>query len=139
MPTDDREDGGRPLSKTAARLVELRGKATQGEIAKIAAASTSSISNWEAGIHSPPCDAIVRLAAHWKVSVEYLLGLSDFRSGLAPDSWLVDLDALEAGRPSEKWAAKVPRRFRIVDYEELTKLKAAADRKRKKGGTDGVS
>lgn len=138
MPTDD-PGGERKLSKTATRLVELRGKATQGEIAKIAGASTSSISNWESDIHSPPADAIVRLATHWGVSVEYLLGLSDFRSGLAPDSWLVDLDALEAGKPSEKWAAKVPRRFRIVDYDELVNLKNAAEKRRKKGGTDGVS
>lgn len=138
MPTDDPKD--RPeLSKTATRLIELRGKSTQGEIAKIAGASTSSISNWESDIHSPPADAIVRLSRHWNVSVEYLLGLSEYKSGLAPDTWLVDLDALEAGKPSEKWAAKVPRRFRIVDYEELNRLRMEAEAKRKKGGANGVS
>lgn len=91
-------------SKTAERLVALRGKDSQQAIARIAGCSPATISNWENDVHSPPADALARLAVHWGVSADYLVGLSDFPSGLAPDSWIVDLRP-PAGHPASPAAA----------------------------------
>mgnify|MGYP001179645572 CR=1 FL=1 len=128
-------------SKTAERLVALRGKDSQQAIARIAGCSPATISNWENDVHSPPADALARLAVHWGVSADYLVGLSDFPSGLAPDSWIVDLDAYEKEHPGSAWAAKVPRRHKIVDYAELQRMESKAQEergpKRGRGGQHG--
>lgn len=126
--------------KIAKRLSDLRGKAPQAEIAKVAGVSPASISNWEAGLHFPPADAIAKLAVHWKVSADYLVGISDFPSGLAPDSFLVDLDVYENLTPGKEWAAKVPRRPRVVDFDTWKKMGedvAARSRQRKRPDEEG--
>lgn len=122
--------------KIADRLKELRGKASQAEIAKVVGRSAATVSNWEnwenAESHSTPdAEALALLATHWNVSADYIIGRSDFRSGLAPDTWLIDLDEYETPTPGKTWAAKVPRRLRIVDYAELEALKASRGKKGK--------
>jgi transcriptional regulator with XRE-family HTH domain len=133
--------------KIAERLIELRGKVSLAEIAKVAGVSSattvSNWENWQSEAHSmPPADVVAKLAQHWKVSADFIVGLSDFRTGLAPDSWLVHLDDYEAGVAGEKWAVKVPRRHRIVDYDGLQELKRTAPKAKGKGkgkgGEDGV-
>lgn len=102
----------------------LRGQVPQAKIAEIAGCSAGSISNWENGTFAPPSDVVAKLARHWRVSADYLVGLSDFPSGLAPDSWIVDLDAYENLPPGAPWSRKAPRRNRVVDYEELKAMEA---------------
>lgn len=121
--------------KIAERLTALRGKTTQKEIAAIAGVTSGSISNWESGVHFPSADAIARLAQHWGVTADYLVGLSDFPSGLAPDLFLVDLDVFEQLPAGRDWSVKIPRRYKLVEFDEWDKMRRdiEARSKRRKG------
>ena len=117
-------------SKTAERLISLRGKRPQSEIAKVAGVSPGSVSNWENGIHSPPLDAAAKLAEHWQVTTDYLAGLTDHPSALPPDSWVVDLDFVEAIQRRDgshrkigaEGAFAIPRRPAIASSTEYQAL-----------------
>lgn len=115
---------------TAERLVSLRGKTQQSEVAKIAGVAQTTYSNWENSINYPPADAIARLATHWGVSADYLVGLSDQPSGMPPNSWVIDLDFVEGVRRGdgshrrfgEQGAFAVPVRMRVVSSVEYQAL-----------------
>jgi transcriptional regulator with XRE-family HTH domain len=117
-------------NKTAERLAALRGKTAQSRIAEIAGVSASTISNWEAGISYPPADAILRLARHYGVTADFIVGLTDHQQTLPPDCWIVDLDYVEAVRRGdgshakmhEGGAAAIPRRWRILTSSEYQAL-----------------
>lgn len=118
-----------PLT-TAERLAALRGKANQGEIAKAAGVAQTTYSNWENGINGPPAEAIARLAKYWGVTADYLVGLSDHRDALPPDSWVIDLDYVDAVRRGDgshrrfgdQGAFAVPRRMQIISSVEYRAL-----------------
>ncbi len=82
------------------------------------------------GVNLPNGEALVRLARHWKVSADYLLGLVDTPSGLSPDQFLVDLDVYDARDPGADWSIKIPRRCVIVDFDTWRDEEAREDRER---------
>jgi transcriptional regulator with XRE-family HTH domain len=108
--------------QTAARMRSLRARdcLTLLDVATVCGCSDQTIRNWEHGVSPPTSTAIAAMAQLYHVSGDYLLGLSPYESGLAPDEWIVDLDAYEEGR--EPWSYKVPRRLRFVGYRELQQL-----------------
>ena len=63
----------------AERLKELRNikNISQSTLAKEIDVDTSSISYWESGKYEPKAKYIYKIALYFKVSSDYLLGLSD--------------------------------------------------------------
>lgn len=61
------------------RLKELRiaTKATQSDIAKILGITVSAYGNYELGQREPCIDFLCKLAKHFGVTIDYLLGVSD--------------------------------------------------------------
>lgn len=61
------------------RLKELRIERgiTQAQLSKATGLSRSVIGYWESGKKHPTSTAIITLAKYFKVSTDYLLGLSD--------------------------------------------------------------
>lgn len=59
------------------RLRALRGDATQSSLATIARVSAGTLSNWESGRHEPTVGGLGRLALHFGVSLDYLVGITD--------------------------------------------------------------
>ena len=110
---------------------------TQAQLAEIAGVAQSTAGTWLRGEFSPGVNELAKLCRHFKVSADYLLGISDFQSGLSPDSWIVDLDEVDNPRDDRMWCVKVPRRARIVDYEEMRRIEVETEAKRRgrrKGG-----
>ena len=62
------------------RLKELRAEKGIGQkkLAKDLSLSNSSISYWETGKQEPSASALLKLAQYFNVSVDYILGLSDY-------------------------------------------------------------
>lgn len=130
----------------AARLRTARVSAglTQEDLATRAKTTQRTISSWESGATEPNASNLRELCIALGVSSDYLVLLRHSPSGLDPDTWIIDIDAMEAAVPKSTWAVKVPRRLRVVEFEELRKLEADAMKKagsnrRHKGGTDGTS
>ena len=67
------------INKFAERLKELRTEAGLGKnkLAEILELSNASISYWENRKQEPSASAIYKLAGFFKVSSDYLLGISD--------------------------------------------------------------
>lgn len=63
------------------RLKYLRNEhnITQPQLAQIMNVSKGAIGHWEAGTREPSIDTVYRLAHLFDVSVDYMMGLSDFR------------------------------------------------------------
>ena len=111
----------------AERLRMLRAKSnlSQQSVATPCAVSQTLVGKWERGETLPDAVQVAVLCELLSVSSEYLVGRSDFPQGLAPDTWIVDLDALEDENAEEDaYCAKIPRRYRIVDYDELKRLES---------------
>ncbi len=52
---------------------------TQKELAKVLNCSQQVYSNYELGQRDIPTDVLIKLSAFYKVSVDYILGISDSR------------------------------------------------------------
>lgn len=63
----------------AKRILEIRNLEgeNQKELALAIGVAQSAISQWEKGINEPKANYIVKICKHYKVSADYLLGLSD--------------------------------------------------------------
>ena len=62
------------------RIKELRLEAaiSQKNLGKKLGYSNQTVSFWESGQREPSLDAVVQLAAFFKTSTDYLLGVSDY-------------------------------------------------------------
>lgn len=88
----------------------------------------ATVSEWELGKATPAVPELTTLCNLFKVCADYLIGRSDFEQGLAPDQWIADEDAIAAARANPKAKGirvvfKVPRRMRVLEHEEVEKLK----------------
>ena len=70
------------IYELGARLKELRENKnlSQKELGKLVGVSHNSISLYESGDRQPSIDLIVRFAALYKVSTDYILGLTRIKS-----------------------------------------------------------
>lgn len=59
------------------RQIRLKEGEEQAELAKIVGVGASMISQWETGRHYPEVSKLIEIAEHYKVSIDYLVGLSD--------------------------------------------------------------
>jgi len=50
---------------------------TQEEMGKIVKATQKQISNWEKGRNEPPYDILIKYTNYFKVSADYILGLTN--------------------------------------------------------------
>ena len=62
------------------RIKELRTekRVGQNKLANDLSLSNASISYWETGKQEPSASALLKLAQYFNVSVDYILGLSDY-------------------------------------------------------------
>ena len=63
----------------AERLRELRGSASQCEIANKIGVKQTSYSSWERGVKDPAAQTVAQIASTFGVSADWLLGLCDNR------------------------------------------------------------
>lgn len=118
-----------PLPSSAKNLLWLRTDRglDQKDMAAIAKVDPTTYGRWERGETEPRVFHLVNLARELKVSVDFLAGLSDYPSGLAPDTWIVDPAAHARAKANPKvnvaWSSKVPRDARVVDHDEYVRLK----------------
>lgn len=65
------------------RLASLREekKLTQVEFSKIMGYTRTAVCNWEGGNRQPRLDDLVKIADFFGVSVDYLVGRTDYRNG----------------------------------------------------------
>ena len=75
------------MSTFGQRLKELRkdNKLSQVELADAIGVAQSSIGNYERGDRIPDAETIVRYAKYFKVSTDYLLGLTPFKQPYSPE------------------------------------------------------
>lgn len=61
------------------RLKSLRLTAgeEQSELAEVVGVGTSMVSQWETGRHYPEVSKLIDICAHYGVTVDYILGLSE--------------------------------------------------------------
>lgn len=64
------------------KLLRTQKKIGQKELAAYLSCSTGTVSNYEHGIHLPDPVTLVKMAAFYGVSVDYLLGTSDCPDGV---------------------------------------------------------
>ena len=64
------------------RLKEIRKKndELQSDLAEILNVDTSMISLWENGKNYPEVKKLIEIAEHYKVSIDYLLGISEIEN-----------------------------------------------------------
>ena len=65
----------------AERLRELRGNASQSEFAAKIGVKQTSYSSWERGVKDPAARTVAQISSTFRVSADWLLGLSDNREG----------------------------------------------------------
>ncbi len=67
----------------AERTRELRTEKdiTQEELGKAIGKAKSAVSNWEQGTRFPDQETLIALADYFSVTIDYLLGRSDYRKG----------------------------------------------------------
>ena len=63
------------------QLREFQGK-SQKEVSVDLGVSQATVSGWESGLKTPSAKSTLRIAKYFKVSVDYLLGLTDENEGL---------------------------------------------------------
>ena len=68
------------LPGLSSRLLELRGNTPQVEFSASIAVKQQTYAQWELGHRQPKIQEVVRLATHFGVSTDWLLGLSDEKS-----------------------------------------------------------
>ena len=67
------------ITGLGARLLELRGSATQSEFANSIGVIQQTYAHWELGVRQPKLQELIRLAQHFGVSTDWLLGLTDIK------------------------------------------------------------
>lgn len=65
-----------PFSKVLRKLMDERGE-TQGDIAKVVEKTRQTISQYVNGISEPGYETLVKIADHFNVSIDYLLGRTE--------------------------------------------------------------
>lgn len=88
------------MNDMAKKLKELRIEMDlkQGQVAKRIGVTSSAVSAYENGIRQPSFDSLIKLAYLYRVSSDYLLGISD-RKAVEPKN-LVSLEGLSPSRIS---------------------------------------
>lgn len=78
-----------PLFKDAIKRVRIDNNLSQDEFGKLFSIRKSTISNWELGKATPTYETLVKIANHFNVTTDYLLGIE------TPEKWRKSL--IEAG------------------------------------------
>lgn len=111
----------------ARRLIALRHSRllSQPQLAEATQLGKTTIGKWEADETEPALTNLVRLAAFFGCSADYLCGLSDTPERLPPGHWVIDLDRYDAaiaGDTVDLWAAPIPSRSRVCDSQTYHRL-----------------
>ena len=86
------------------RLLELRGDTKQAAFARSLGVFQQTYARWELGDRQPKLQELARLASHFGVSTDYLLGLTDAPS---PESERSNTDWKERAHAAERKLDKV--------------------------------
>lgn len=118
-----------PLPPFAERFLLLRKRLgmNQTELSRKLGCSQAMVSAYETGKAVCSVAELEVLCKLTGASADWVIGLSDFEHGLAPDQWIVDEEAVDVMRRNPKGARipalfKVPRRAKIVDLSDAQKL-----------------
>lgn len=136
MSSHPPEDPSPEIETISARLRSLRAaipsRPSQEVVAIAVGVSQNAVSKWERAESAPGVIEVGKLADYFSralgsvVSVDYIIGRSHYMPGYAPDTWLADIDLIEAIRKNPKTlgvpAWKAPRRLRILTLDEMRQL-----------------
>jgi transcriptional regulator with XRE-family HTH domain len=121
--------------KIAARLRSLRAErgVSQDDVADALGVSQNAMTKWESakGQASPRAEWVAKLADYYDVSADYLVCRSDFKSGLPPDKWIVNMDLFRAAEVDAEWCYKVPRDLKLVEHDEMVSMRLDVGRRAK--------
>jgi len=76
------------------RSLRAENRLIQSDLAKLLEVTEATISYYESGRNAPNIDIVKRLATHFKVSSDYMIGLSDYRRIEVPVNQLEESLAL---------------------------------------------
>ncbi|WP_353269530.1 helix-turn-helix transcriptional regulator [Gemmatimonas sp.] len=111
-------------------------KVTRSEVADAARSKLRTVTDWVAGKTEPSASRVALLCDFFRVSADFLLGRSDAESGLTPGSVVIDDDAVASAKadPDGRYvfAWRVPRRARVVDQDEATRIAQQVDEERRR-------
>lgn len=93
------------------KLLRLKNNLKQDDLCKIINVSQASLSGYENGKFEPDNDTLLRLAAHFKVSVDYLLGYDESSRILPPSNRIPVL---------KHWAENQDFDATMMKYEEIS-------------------
>lgn len=93
------------------RLLRLKNNLKQDDLCKIINVSQASLSGYENGKFEPDNDTLLRLAAHFNVSVDYLLGYDESSRVLPPSNRIPVL---------KQWAETQNFEAAVMRYEEIS-------------------
>lgn len=114
--------------KLGERLKKLRKEAglTQAQLAMCVNLSTGAIGNYEAGTRAPSIDALVAMGEYFGVSIDYLVGRTNYRRGV-PDPLEIEWpDAIKLLQRASRMLS--PRDKAII----VTLIRSMLDHERKK-------
>ena len=80
------------MATFADRLRSMMGEAglTQATFANIMGVSSASVGYWVRGDGTPPLETVERIAQHFRVSMDYMTGKSDYRTVEVPEENIID-------------------------------------------------
>lgn len=104
------------------RVLRAERGMSQTDLAQILETSLNAISKWERGETEPRAAVIIKLCSHFGVSADWVLGRTQFRSGLDPSKWILDMEVVREPIPGRPWCCRIPSDAKIVTYEEMRKV-----------------
>jgi len=108
------QQNGKKVDGLPSRLLELRGSSTQSEFAKSIGVIQQTYAHWELGVRQPKLQELVRLAQHFGVSTDWLLGLTEVKAQLQNAN--ISSDLLSRAKDAEEEL----RRYRSA-FAKITK------------------
>lgn len=85
-----------------------------------------TMSNWTGGTTEPRALHIARIADHFGVSADYLVGRCDAESGLVPGTWIINLDEYDRPTGRDDLAYLVPPRTKVVTHTRCKEMEREA-------------
>lgn len=104
------------------RMLRARAQLSQGQVAESLGVSQNAVGTWERGESQPQVEHIHAMCTLFKVSADWLVGISNHETGLPIGMFLVDMDGAEDPREMETWATQIPQRPALMSYDEVRKI-----------------
>jgi transcriptional regulator with XRE-family HTH domain len=125
-----------PSFASRLRVLIAERNVTRSQVAEAAKSKLRTVTDWVSGKTEPSASRVALLCDFFRVSADFMLGRCDAESGLTPGLVVIDEDAVASAKADPigryVFAWRVPRRSRVVDPEEATKIAQQVDEERRR-------